>query len=306
MTRSLERVLGAALLLSAIPPVAWSAPANSGEAAIAAGSMIPIEAHVPSTGIHGRYVLIDAASAQLFMMEDGHVVDSMRVIVGRPSAATPPFEGTIRRVTLNPYWNVPSDLARTIIAPRVLQQGLTYLRKRGYQVLSEVVAADARVLPPESVDWSAVAAGDEKVHVRQLPGPDNSMGQIKFDIASADGIFLHDTPNKKLFAGARRNRSNGCVRLEDAARFARWLLGREPELISDAPEQDVLLPRPVPIVITYLDPPALDGSMVSRQSDRALIKVVGSPPAEPSPSATAVTEMDALIESVVSENPWLR
>jgi L,D-transpeptidase YcbB len=30
----------------------------------------------------GRYVLVDAASARLFMIEDGHVRDAMKVVVG--------------------------------------------------------------------------------------------------------------------------------------------------------------------------------------------------------------------------------
>ena len=53
------------------------------------------------------------------------------------------------------------------------------------------------------------------------------MGQLKFNLANADGIYLHDTPKKELFAQDQRNLSNGCVRLEDAPRFARWLLGNE-------------------------------------------------------------------------------
>ena len=78
------------------------------------------------------------------------------------------------------------------------------------------------------------------------------MGQMKFGLAYIDSIYLHDTPNKGLFAGADRNLSNGCVRLEDAPRFARWLLGSEPLTGSAAPEQHVALPRGVPITITYL------------------------------------------------------
>ncbi len=79
------------------------------------------------------------------------------------------------------------------------------------------------------------------------------MGQIKFGLAQGNGIYLHDTPNKDLFAKAERNLSNGCIRLEDASRFARWLLGNDPTLASAAPEQHVALPGAVPITITYLD-----------------------------------------------------
>ncbi len=200
----------------------------------------------------GRYVLVDAASARLFMIEDGRVRDSMRVIVGKPAAATPALRSTIFYATLNPYWNVPVDLAQKIIAPRVVHDGTAYLTDHNYEVVTGF-GDDARVLSPDSVDWAAVAEGTETVRVRQRPGPANSMGQMKFNLANERGIFLHDTPKKELFAKAERNISNGCVRLEDAPRFARWLLGGDPPLASAAPEQHLALRGGVPITIAYLD-----------------------------------------------------
>jgi murein L,D-transpeptidase YcbB/YkuD len=90
------------------------------------------------------------------------------------------------------------------------------------------------------------------VKVRQLPGATNSMGTVKFPFANGEGIYLHDTPDKDLFAQAQRTLSNGCVRLEDAPRLARWLMGSDPHAAGPAPEQTVRLPRGVPIYITYL------------------------------------------------------
>jgi murein L,D-transpeptidase YcbB/YkuD len=201
--------------------------------------------------LRGRYVLVDAASARLYMIEDGRVRDSMKVIVGKPETPTPALRSVLNYETLNPYWHVTADLAKTLIAPRVLKDGPSYLAERGYEVVS-AFAADARVLPPDSVDWQAVAAGKAEVFVRQRPGPANSLGQIKFDLPNGDGIYLHDTPKKELFAQDVRNLSHGCVRLEDAQRLARWLLGRDPPAAS-APEEHILIPRPVPITISYLD-----------------------------------------------------
>src|SRR6478672_6354586 len=205
-------------------------------------------AQIPASG---RYVLVDAASARLYMIADGRVQDSMRVIVGKPETPTPELKSVINYETLNPYWHVTADLAQTLIAPRVLKDGPAYLSERGYEVLS-AWGPDARVLPADSVDWKAVAAGEAKVYVRQRPGPANSLGQFKFDLPNGDGIYLHDTPKKELFAQDARNLSHGCVRLEDAPKLARWLLGKDPPATS-IPEEHVLLPRPVPISISYLD-----------------------------------------------------
>jgi len=199
----------------------------------------------------GRYVLVDAASARLYMIEDGRVRDSMRVIVGKPETPTPTLKDVINYETLNPYWHVTPDLGRSLIAPNVLKQGTAYLTTRGYEVVTGW-EPNATVVPPDSVDWQAVADGKTQIYVRQQPGPANSLGQFKFDLPNGDGIYLHDTPKKELFALEERNLSHGCVRLEDAPRLARWLLGKDPPAAS-APEENVLLPRPVPITISYLD-----------------------------------------------------
>lgn len=199
----------------------------------------------------GRYLLVDAASARLYMIEDGRVQDSMRVIVGKPDTPTPALSDVLNYETLNPYWHVGPDLAKTIIAPRVLQEGDAYLVRQGYEVVSGW-GPDAQVIPADSVDWKAVAAGTAKVLVRQRPGPANSLGHFKFDLPNGDGIYLHDTPKKELFAQDQRNLSHGCVRVEDAERLARWLLGKDPPVTS-VPEENVLLPKPVPITISYLD-----------------------------------------------------
>ena len=199
----------------------------------------------------GRYLLVDAASARLYMIEDGRVKDSMRVIVGKPETPTPALKDLIYYETLNPYWHVTPELARSLIAPNVLKQGPEYLTQHGYQVVT-AFSNDAQVVPPDSVDWKAVAAGTAQVFVRQRPGPANSLGQFKFDLPNGNGIYLHDTPKKELFASDQRSLSHGCVRLEDAQRLARWLLGKEPP-VAAAAEENILFPQPVPITISYLD-----------------------------------------------------
>lgn len=75
---------------------------------------------------------------------------------------------------------------------------------------------------------------------------------MKFMFPNDLGIYLHDTPDKALFKEDPRRFSSGCVRVEDAARLAEWLFGKPLEVTSDAPEQHVPLPMPIPVYITYL------------------------------------------------------
>jgi len=209
----------------------------------------------------GRYVMIDTAGARLYMIEDGRIADSMKVVVGKadPSTQTPMIASTIYYATLNPYWHVSAEMVRSLIARNVLGQGLGYLKSHGYQVL----AADGSGEPLDAakVNWRAVAAGEDVVKVRQLPGPLNSMGQVKFPFPNSSDLYLHDTPNKDLFAQDDRTASHGCIRLQDAERLGRWLMGRTPQTVSNNPEQNVLLPSPVPIYVTYLTAQANNGQL---------------------------------------------
>lgn len=214
-----------------------------------------------------RYVLIDAASARLWMYQDGRPADTMRVVVGKPEEATqtPMMAGFIRYAIVNPYWNVPGDLVRSRIAYNVLAKGHGYLTNGGYQVLSDW-SDKPEVVDPTTVDWHAVDAGTLRPRVRQLPGGPNFMGTVKFMFPNPQGIYLHDTPDKDLLQKDARQLSSGCVRLEDAQRLGRWLLGKPLPRRQRSPEQRIELPEVVPVYITYLTAMPVD-SRVAFQGD---------------------------------------
>jgi L,D-transpeptidase YcbB len=199
----------------------------------------------------GRYILVNATAARLTAYENGKIVDSMNVVVGKPKNPTPMMAAYIRFTSLNPYWYVPPDLAAERIAPNVLKIGLIYLKTHGYQVMSDW-NNDSATIDPATIDWQAVADGTKQVWIRQIPGPGNAMGEMKFMFPNAQGVYLHDTPQKELLTEASRLFSGGCVRLEDAPRLARWMYGRPLKAESSRPEQRVDLPTPVPVFITYL------------------------------------------------------
>lgn len=199
----------------------------------------------------GRHVLVDTAGARLWMYEDGQPVDSMKVVVGKPETQTPTMAGHVSHAIVNPYWNVPPDLVQQNIATNVLDKGIGYLKDRGYEVLSDYSDKPALV-DPKTVKWDAVAAGTRFVRVRQKPGNGNFMGKVKYEFPNQLGIYLHDTPDKHLLKEDRRQLSAGCVRLEDADRFGRWLLGRPLPRPGKQAEQRVEVAQPVPIYITHL------------------------------------------------------
>jgi murein L,D-transpeptidase YcbB/YkuD len=199
----------------------------------------------------GRYVLVDTASQRLWMYQNGRVQDSMRVVVGKSSQATPMMAGLMRYTLVNPYWNLPPDLVPSRVAQPYLKQGIKHLKAKRFEVLSDW-SDNPRVLDPKQVDWKAVAAGRQELPVRQLPGKDNAMGQMKFMFPNDLGIYLHDTPERELLKKADRRFSSGCVRLEDAPRLAKWLYGKPLTVRPGGTEKRVDLEQPVPVYITYL------------------------------------------------------
>jgi len=208
---------------------------------------------LPITTESGRYVLVDAGAARLWMFENGRPVDSMRVIVGTKETETPMMAALLRFVSVNPYWNTPPDFAQKKVAPHVVAEGLKYLQDRDYQVLSDW-SDDATPIDAATVDWQAVADGKSNVRLRRGPGPWNSMGDMKFMMPNDFGIYLHDVPDasKAEFAKDDRWISNGCIRLEDADRFAKWLFGEVPKGRDPKVEENVDLPEPVPVYVTYM------------------------------------------------------
>lgn len=200
---------------------------------------------------NGRYIVVNSAAQRLFMYEGGQVVDSMRVVVGKPVYPTPMMAAYVRFANLNPYWYVPPDLAAERIAPNVLKQGVSYLDRLGYQVVSDFID-DPEIFDPSLIDWQAVADGRQKVLIRQQPGAHNSMGRIKFMFPNEQGVYLHDNPDRQLFEEASRLYSGGCVRLESAWRLGRWLFGRDLTWKGAGTEEKVLLDRPVPVYLTYM------------------------------------------------------
>jgi len=243
---------------------------------------------LPAPEEQRKYAIVDAGDARLSLWENGRKVDEMKIVVGKAESATPMMAAYIKYASVNPYWNVPPDLVRNLIAPRIVTQGVGYLTEREYQVLSDL-SENAQVIDPHTVDWQAVVDGRQEVALRRLPSPANSMGMMKFMLPNYFGIYLHDSPEKEHFTKNELWISNGCVRVEDYKRFAAWLFGGYvPKGKDPKVEEEVDLPKPVPVYMTYLtvqptatgvqfmaDPYGRDAHLMERFSSQLVAAVRG-------------------------------
>lgn len=215
---------------------------------------------VRSLPAKGRFLLVDSGSSMLTLYQDGEQIDSMKVITGTEELPTPLIASFMYYITYNPYWHAPDHLVRKTIAPNMIHFGMSYFKSHGYHVIADW-SENPTIIDPASIDWKAAAAGSLHLKIMQDPGPLNSMGILKFPFPNPQDIYLHDTPDHAKFALSNRNLSNGCVRVEDAKRLGRWLLGHEPVSPGSTPETRVQLPGPTPIFLTYITAQVKDGKL---------------------------------------------
>lgn len=217
-----------------------------------------VRAALPATD-GGRRVIVNIPDATVVALDNNEVAMTLRAVVGHPTRPTPELSSAIVRIVMNPPWNVPQSIAGADLLPlQRAQPG--YFRERGFRVY-EGWAADEPELDPAAIDWARVSGDRFPYRLRQDPGPHNSLGRMKFEFANAFDVYLHDTPVRTLLELNARSLSSGCVRVQDPAALAAWLLAddRKRELMQSAARDGrwrtryVALDAPVPIDIVYLN-----------------------------------------------------
>ncbi len=191
-----------------------------------------------------------------YEVQDGRISvrQQMKVIVGKAmTTRTPLFGEDMRFIEFSPYWNVPPSIARAEIVPR-LRRDPGYFAREGF----EFVSRDGRVDATFSAGTlDAVLSGQARI--RQRPGPQNALGDIKFVFPNRDNIYLHHTPATNLFERGRRDFSHGCIRVEQPVALAKFVLEGMPEWTEDRIRQamgrgksaTLRLAEPVPVLIAY-------------------------------------------------------
>lgn len=217
-----------------------------------------------------RHVLVNIAAFRLEAAEDGRTALEMRVIVGKPYTRTPMFSSEMESVVLNPSWHVPQSIAVNEILPKV-RKDPSYLARHNYEMLSGS-------------------------RIRQRPGPQNALGQIKFLFPNRFSVYLHDTPSRSLFSQTVRTFSHGCIRIEKPFDLAVWALRDDPRWTPEAiragidagRERTVPLSRKIPVHVAYWtawvgDDGTLRLGRDVYQRDAELARLLGARPAEKAP-----------------------
>ncbi|MDP3315068.1 MAG: L,D-transpeptidase family protein, partial [Devosia sp.] len=201
-----------------------------------------------------RYVCVNIPAATVEAVEGSQVVQRHNSVVGKVDRATPILNSKIFQVKFNPYWTVPKSIIEKDLI-KYMNEDPEYLTKFAIRIFD----GKGNEIPPTQIDWSTNEA--VKYTFRQDPGSENSMGHCKIDFYNKHDVYMHDTPQKALFAENARFHSSGCMRCENIEQLVAWLLrdnggGWDVQSIQAAWTQgmreDIKLNVQVPIHTTYI------------------------------------------------------
>lgn len=162
-----------------------------------------------------RNVFINQPAYMVYYTNNGREELSMRVVVGSKSNQTYFFQDQLETVEFNPYWGVPASIIINEMLPK-LRQDPSYLDRLGYEV-----SYKGQAVSSSQINWNQT----HDVDVRQPPGGDNALGELKILFPNSHSIYMHDTPSKSFFKRDMRALSHGCVRLSDPKAMAAAVLG---------------------------------------------------------------------------------
>jgi murein L,D-transpeptidase YcbB/YkuD len=232
------------------------------------------------------HVMLNIPDYHLRVMNNGAPVWTTRVVVGKPSQATPLITETMKFITVNPTWNVPQSIIYNELLPVYETSDPHVFDKMGLKVERD---------------------RDGDIRVYQPPGERNALGRIRFNFPNKFLVYQHDTPEKHYFAHEKRAYSHGCMRVQDPIKYAEVILsfaapkgGYTQDGIRKmfgGEERQIDFQQQIPIHITYQtafvddagnlqfreDVYGLDAKLQSllRGSDRAVADVLYERPADP-------------------------
>ena len=206
----------------------------------------------------GPYIIVNIPAYQLWAFDDidqnNANISTMRVVVGKAlDHQTPVLMAEMRFIDFNPYWNVPYNIFKKELLPK-LQQNPAYLEKENMELVA-TFANESKSVTFNNSSIEALKQGS--LRIRQRPGKHNALGRIKFMFPNKDDVYLHDTPSRSLFAKTRRDLSHGCVRVADPQGLAEFALKdqwtkEEIQAALNVPKtQRVVLKKSIPVLFFY-------------------------------------------------------
>ena len=200
-----------------------------------------------------RFIMVNIPAAQVEAVENGVVASRHTAIVGKVDRPSPLVNSKIHQINFNPFWTVPASIIRKDLIPQ-MQKNPNYVTDYKIRIYDK----QGNEIPASQVNWYS----DEATHYmfRQDPGDFNSMGNVKINFPSPEGVYMHDTPGKLLFNNEFRFESSGCVRIQGVRDLVKWILRDTPgwdpatidQMFVNGQRVDAAVAKPVQLYWVYV------------------------------------------------------
>ena len=206
-----------------------------------------------------HHIVINIPAFMLYFEENGKLIQQIRTIVGKPKNPTPIFSNSVNTIVLNPYWNLPTSIVQKEMIPKLLKNP-NIMKKKGIEI-RRGWGKDAPLVDPKKVDWAKYEKSKGiPFHFAQVPGPRNALGKVKFLFPNKYAVYMHDTPNKRLFGRTKRAFSHGCIRLHKPRELLKTFASfnsnidfeKSQEVLKGKVKTHLALEEKVPVDIIYL------------------------------------------------------
>lgn len=206
-----------------------------------------------------RHIIVNIPAFTLFFEEDERLLQEMKVIVGKKKNPTPIFSNMVKTIVLNPHWNIPKSIIQKEMIPKLMKNS-NAMAKQGIEIYTGW-GKEASKVDGGSVDWSQYRYSKTMpFRFAQVPGYSNALGKVKFLFPNKYAVYMHDTPNKKLFNRNVRAFSHGCIRLHKPRELLKTFstfnntvdFGKSQKRLKGKKKSFLALDKRVPVDVVYL------------------------------------------------------
>ncbi|GLS19997.1 amidase [Labrys miyagiensis] len=164
-----------------------------------------------------RYMMMNIPATEVEAVSNGVVEQRHNTVIGKPDRPSPILSTVVQNVNFNPFWTVPLSIIKKDLIP-LMQKDPGYLTEHHIRIYTPT----GQEILASQIDWNT----DEATRMRftQDPGFDNSLGQVRINIANQYGVYMHDTPEKSVFGSEYHFDSSGCARVQDVRDLCAWIL----------------------------------------------------------------------------------
>lgn len=220
------------------------------------------------------YIFVNLPGYYLKVMHEDKPILTMDIAVGGTEHPSCVLNSKIDHLVLNPYWNIPAQIAESEIWPSILKDP-NYLTAKHVQVLKKD-GDDYKVINVDGFNWAKMSRKQfNSYRYRQSPSEQNALGKVKFMFPNTCGIYLHDSNERDLFDVYKRDFSHGCIRVSQPLNLTTYVLNSQKQWsakkVNDMFQNDenktVPLSKSVSLYIMYLTSFVSDDDWVQFRPD---------------------------------------